>query len=338
MDLTADFENERHNIQAALKDLNPQNFEALALKIFRFQAQYNPLYAKYLHLLGVNKDTVNSLSAVPYLPIQFFKNQSVQTGNWTPEMTFTSSGTTGNTTARHPVRTPESYLLNCERLWAENYGKIENYCVLALLPAYLEREGSSLIYMAQHFINKSLYKESGFFLYNIDVLLERIKICREKKIPTVLLGVSFALWDLAETHAPDLSNIIVMETGGMKGRRKEITRNALHNIFCKAFKVDCIHSEYGMTELFSQAYSKGKGIFHPSSTLRITTREITDPLSQQKIGKTGAVNLTDLANYDTISFIASDDLARVYADGSFEILGRLDASDIRGCNLLVSEV
>ena len=329
------FKQQQEYFREAVHTVTEETFVPLALEIFRFQAKYNSLYAEYLSLLKVNPNQIDNIFDIPALPIQFFKSQQIKTGDWSNKMTFSSSGTTSNTTSRHFVKEPEFYLENCRLLWKEKYGEIEDYCVLALLPSYLEREGSSLILMAEDFIKKSKYEQSGFFLYDTDKLLKTIKECQEKDIPTVLLGVTFALLDLAEKEVVDLSNIIVMETGGMKGRRKEITRKEMHQFLCKSFKINEIHSEYGMTELFSQAYSKGNGIFLPFSTLRVYTREITDPFSRQKHKKTGAINLIDLANYNTCSFIATDDLGKIYVDGSFEILGRLDASDIRGCNLLV---
>jgi len=329
------FKQHQEYLRTAVHAVTDENFTPIALDVFRFQAEFNPLYQEYLNLLGTNVAEINDIFAIPSIPIQFFKSHKVKTGSWAEKMTFTSSGTSGSTTSRHFVNEPEFYLKNCRMIWEENYGKIENYCVLALLPAYLEREGSSLILMAEDFIKKSKYKESGFFLYDTEKLLKRIKECQKKGIPTVLLGVTFALLDLAEKEAVDLSNIIVMETGGMKGRRKEITRKEMHQVLCNSFNINEIHSEYGMTELFSQAYSKGKGIFQTSSTLRVYTREITDPFAVQKNGKTGAINLIDLANFNTCSFIATDDLGKTNEDGTFEILGRLDASDIRGCNLLV---
>jgi hypothetical protein len=207
--------------------------------------------------------------------------------------------------------------------------------VLALLPAYLERTGSSLVFMADDFIRQSGHPASGFFLNDLPALKEQLLASRGRAQPTLLIGVSFALLDLAEQFPLDLGNTIIMETGGMKGRRRELTRPELHQILREAFKVEHIHSEYGMTELLSQAYAPKDGVFHPAPTLRVATREITDPLSTTPPGKTGALNLMDLANLDTISFIATDDLGRVYPDGSFEVLGRMDASDVRGCNLLV---
>ena len=329
------FIQQQEYFRKAVHAVTEETFVSLALDIFRFQAKYNALYAEYLRLLNVNVAKINTIYDIPALPIQFFKSHQIKTGDWSNKMTFTSSGTSGNTTSRHFVKEPEFYLENCRLIWKEKYGRIEDYCVLALLPSYLERKGSSLILMTEDFIEKSKYEQSGFFLYDTDKLLKTIKECQKKNIPTVLLGVTFALLDLAEKEAIDLSNIIIMETGGMKGRRKEITRKEMHGFLCKSFNVNEIHSEYGMTELFSQAYSKGAGIFQSSSTLHVYTREITDPFSKQKHEKTGAINLIDLANYNSCSFIATDDLGKTYEDGSFEILGRLDASDIRGCNLLV---
>lgn len=312
-------------------------FEELALDIFRFQAKNNGLYQSYLKLLSVGSQEIKSVREIPFLPIQFFKNYQIQTGEWTPQTIFSSSGTTGNSTSRHLIRAEDFYLRNTVIGFKNFYGEISNYCVLALLPSYLEREGSGLISMANHFIELSKYDQSGFFLNDFERLISILESNKKAKIPTLLLGVSFALLDLAERYDIDLEGIIVMETGGMKGRRKEITREELHGFLKKRLNISEIHSEYGMTELCSQAYSKGNGIFYPSPTMRVLTREITDPLSNQKKGKTGALNIIDLANLDTISFIATDDLGRIYEDSSFEVLGRLDASDARGCNLLLIE-
>lgn len=312
-------------------------FSKLALKIFRFQAENNPLYRKYIELLNIDYQTVKSISNIPFLPIQFFKNHKIQTGNWLPETVFSSSGTTGKNTSRHLVHDEKFYLKNTVVGFENFYGDLSEYCVLALLPSYLERKGSGLISMAEHFIKLSKHDQSGFFLNNLRELVSILKDCQNQKIPTLLIGVSFALLDLAERFNLDLSGIIVAETGGMKGRRKEITREELHDFLKKRLNISEIHSEYGMTELFSQAWSKGHGIFRPAPTMRVLTREITDPLSTQKFGKTGAINIIDLANLDTISFVATDDLGRVYEDNSFEILGRTDASDVRGCNLLLIE-
>lgn len=257
------------------------------------------------------------------------------TEGWQPEMVFSSSGTTGMTTSRHLLRDTTAYIDNTLLGFQKFYGAVEDWCVLALLPAYLEREGSSLVYMAEAFIQRSKYSESGFFLHNMTELSAILARNQAQNRPTLLLGVSFALWELAETHPQNLSNIVIMETGGMKGRRKEITRTALHEILCTAFQTTAIHSEYGMTELLSQAYSKGNGIFSPAPTMRILVRDATDPLTILPPRKAGCINVIDLANLATCSFIATDDLGKVDEQGDFEILGRIDTSDVRGCNLLV---
>lgn len=305
------------------------------MEVFQYQAQHNMLYAQYLRLLQKAPESVTAPADIPFLPIQFFKNQTIQTGTWTPADTFSSSGTTGQITSRHAVRSLDFYLHNTRRGFEHFYGNLADYCVLALLPAYLERPGSSLVAMADYFIQQSRYAQSGFFLYNTDELLKVVQICRKKQCPVLLLGVTFALLDLAEQRPTDLSGIIIMETGGMKGRRREMIRSELHEVLCSAFRVQSIHSEYGMTELYSQAYSKGQGLFYPAPTMRVYARQITDPLAAEMPGKTGALNIIDLANLDTISFIATDDLGKVHPNGSFEVLGRLDNSDLRGCNLMV---
>ena len=314
------------------------DFQALALDVFFYQAGNNPLYRQYLELLGVSPQEITNIEDIPYLPIQFFKNHDIQTGIWKPALSFSSSGTTAQTASRHLVRDPEFYRRNARRGFAHFYGQVEEYCVLALLPSYLDRTGSSLVFMAEDFIRLSRYPQSGFFLYNTEALVEILNHCKKNAIPTLLLGVSFALWELAERHPMNLNGLIIMETGGMKGRRRELTREELHGILKASFQVESVHSEYGMTELLSQAYSQGDGLFRSSPAMRVLAREITDPFAIQPPGKTGALNIIDLANLDTISFIATDDLGRVYEDGSFEILGRLDASDARGCNLLVADV
>jgi phenylacetate-coenzyme A ligase PaaK-like adenylate-forming protein len=325
----------RENLKKAVLNINSQSFDATALALFQYQYQYNAVYKQFVDLLKINPKSINTVEKIPFLPISFFKNFEIQTGNWRPKTVFSSSGTAGQITSQHFVRDLDLYQKITEQGFEYFYGNIENYSVLALLPAYLERQGSSLVYMANHFISLSKRENSDFFLYNYDILTEVLKNNQAQNIPTLLLGVSFALWDLAEQFPTDLSNILIMETGGMKGRRKEITRQELHGIFTKAFQTRHIHSEYGMTELLSQGYSKGEGIFYPTPTMKIFIREITDPLSMQKKGKIGGVNIIDLANLDSCSFLATDDLGRIYDDNSFEILGRFDNSDIRGCNLMV---
>lgn len=328
----------RETLKQAILSVEASGFDALALQIFHYQYEKNEVYRQFVDLLRVNPNSIQSIDKIPFLPIQFFKNRIIKSGDWQAETVFTSSGTTGQISSQHFVKDTNLYKQITDRGFEKFYGNIDQYSVLALLPAYLERKGSSLVYMANHFINLSKQPNSDFFLYNYAALVDQLKYNQERNIPTLLLGVSFALWDLAEQFPMDLSKVIIMETGGMKGRRKEITRSALHEIFTKAFQCSKIHSEYGMTELLSQGYSKGDGIFYASPTMKVLTREITDPLSSQKIGKVGGINIIDLANLDSCSFIATDDLGRVYEDESFEILGRFDNSDIRGCNLMVADV
>ena len=329
---------DRSGLLSRIQQLEPSQFERLALDVFRYQAVHNTVYGHYLELLGVQTANVKSLVQIPFLPISFFKTHGLQSGAWSPQQVFSSSGTTGRTTSRHPVNNLAFYRENAARAFAHFYGPVEQYAVLALLPSYLERSGSSLVFMVDDFIRRSAYPQSGFFLHETERLLEKLSESLQRGQPTLLLGVSFALLDLAEQCPTDLSGAIIMETGGMKGRRREITRTELHQQLSTAFRVPDIHSEYGMTELLSQAYSKGKGLFQPAPTMRVFARDITDPLAPQKPGRTGALNIIDLANLDTISFIGTDDLGRCYPDGSFEVLGRLDASDVRGCNLMVADV
>ncbi len=312
------------------------NFEEIALKVFQHQYAYNLFYQTYVDLLGVDPKKVNRVAEIPFLPIQFFKSQIIKTGAWEGEQIFTSSGTTGQTPSKHFVKSLHWYTNNTIIGFEKFYGPVENYCWLALLPAYLERSGSSLVYMADQFIKKSRSPESGFYLNNYDDLIKQLKKCQKNNIPTILLGVTFALLDLAEQYPMSLPDLVIMETGGMKGRRKEIIRREVHHILKTAFQVPAIHSEYGMTELFSQAYARKEGIFQCSPTMRVYAREITDPFSAPITGKTGVINIIDLANVDTIAFIATEDLGKVYRDGRFEVLGRLDNSEIRGCNLMVT--
>ncbi len=332
------WQSQRNELARKLTDSAAWSFDALALELFRYQALHNSLYAEYIDLLSINPGKVEAIDQIPYLPISLFKTHDIQTGDWSPALVFSSSGTTttASSTSRHLLRDPAWYLSNAERCFSAFYGPVESRCFLALLPSYLEREGSSLVYMAQHFISRSPFRQSGFFLYEWNKLRGVLDECKEKNIQTVLLGVSFALLELAEQAPFHFPELLVMETGGMKGRRRELTREELHDMLKEAFGVPSIHSEYGMTELLSQAYSQGEGRFYPSPLMKVSAREITDPLTTVPHGRPGALNIIDLANLDTCSFLATDDLGKAYADGSFEVLGRLDNSDIRGCNLLVS--
>lgn len=321
-----------------IADLKPTTFHQVALEVFRYQAKHNPIYRQFIQILGIQPDKIQDIHQIPFLPIQFFKTHEIKTDDWQEQTIFTSSGTSGQTPSQHFVRDINWYLANSVDGFQRFYGKIKDYCFLALLPSYLERSGSSLIKMAEHFIQKSKYPQSGFYLYNHQELINILKTLHQKRIPTVLIGVSFALWDLAEQFPTNLKHITIMETGGMKGRKEEITRTELHQILKKAFNVKNIHSEYGMTELLSQAYSKGNGIFRTTPTMKIIIKEITDPFTSQKNGKSGTINIIDLANIDTCSFIATQDVGRVFENESFEVLGRLDESDIRGCNLMVFSI
>lgn len=327
----------RRELGQKVMEVDASCFDDLALEIFRFQALYNPVYQQFLSYLKIDPLSIQKVGEIPFLPISLFKSHTIQTGTWEAETIFTSSGTTGQNTSKHYVKSLDWYRTHARRIFEQQYGPIRQYCILGLLPSYLERSGSSLVYMVQDFISQSGYQESGFFLNDYDQLIKKMEWCADRNIPVVVLGVSFALWELAERYPGHFPKVIFMETGGMKGRRRELTRTELHQILKDAFGVATIHSEYGMTELLSQAYSQGNGLFAPANTLRILAREVTDPLSAPLQEKTGVLHLIDLANLDTISFIATEDLGKVYESGQFEVLGRLDASDLRGCNLLVEK-
>ena len=312
-----------------------QDFEDVALQVFRHQFKNNRVYRSFCDLLYIHPSDVKRIEEIPFLPIQFFKSHEVLSTNSLVQETFTSSGTTGSTTSKHLVTDLSLYEKSYRKGFEHFYGDIEEYVVLALLPNYLERKGSSLVYMVDDLIKKSKNKESGFYLSNLDEIAQKIKILDQKGQKTLLIGVTYALLDLIEKQEFQLTNTIVMETGGMKGRRKELVRSELHQLLSKGFGVDKIHSEYGMTELLSQAYSKGDGIFECPSWMKILTRDPEDALTILENQKTGGLNVIDLANYNSCSFIATQDLGRVHQNGQIEILGRFDHSDIRGCNLMV---
>jgi hypothetical protein len=310
-------------------------FDEIALQVFQYQAANCEVYKAFIDGLRIDPALVFETEQIPFMPVEFFKSHRVVTGSTEPEVVFTSSGTTGMITSGHTVTDVSWYVQSFRKAFELFYGDIKNYTVLALLPAYLEREGSSLIYMAQDMITQSENPDSGFFLYNHEELFGILQKQKAAGKPTLLLGVTFALLDFVENYQIDFPQLIVMETGGMKGRRKEMIREELHATLCAGFGVNAIHSEYGMTELLSQAYSKGEGIFNCPPWMRIIPRDPNDPLTLVSTGKTGGVNIIDLANINSCSFIATQDLGKVYEDGSFEVLGRFDNSDIRGCNLLV---
>ncbi|MDN3686947.1 acyl transferase [Cyclobacterium jeungdonense] len=313
------------------------DFDALALELFHFQSHNNPVYQRYLQARGVRSAEVTSLEQIPFLPISFFKTEKVISQ---PENNYhywySSSGTTGMQTSRHFIWSREFYLKHSLRIFESVYGSIRNFHVLALLPSYLEREGSSLVDMASYFIQESGSEHSGFYLYQQEDLHDKLIQLKASSKKTLLLGVTFALLDLAEKFTfSDFENLIVMETGGMKGRRKEMIREEVHEKLKKAFGLSQIHSEYGMTELLSQAYAPSDGIFRESFTMRILIRDTYDPFHWVK-GNSGAINVIDLANFHSCAFLETQDLGRKNEDGSFTVLGRMDNSEVRGCNLLIN--
>jgi phenylacetate-coenzyme A ligase PaaK-like adenylate-forming protein len=314
---------------------NQKQFEKIALKVFRFQYENNVVYRTFCDYLKTNPQKVKSLTQIPFLPIQFFKSHDVVSSPNPAQVTFTSSGTTGMITSRHIVTDVSLYEESYRKGFSEFYGNIEDYVVLALLPSYLERDGSSLIYMVEDLIKLSNRPESGFYLHNHEELTQKLIELDQSGQNTILIGVTYALLDLIEKNSFKLQNTIIMETGGMKGKRKEMIREELHKELCEGFGVSAIHSEYGMTELLSQAYSLGEGIFECPSWIQVLIRDTEDALTYVKEGKTGGINVIDLANINSCSFIATQDLGKKYPNNSFEVLGRFDNSDIRGCNLMV---
>lgn len=350
----------RDELKSAVLQLNdnflrPNYFEELALEVFRFQAIQNPVYNKYLSLLRVNPLEINRLDKIPFLPIQFFKHHKVVSDNAPTQMIFESSGTTGDITSKHFVSDLPFYEYVSQKIFEQFYGSLTDYHILALLPSYLERNNSSLVYMVQSFIYRTYSRESGFYLNNITELIEKLRQLSDNQQTNrkvLIIGVTFALLDLAES-SEDLAfmhqlkdKLVVMETGGMKGRRKELLREEVHEILTDAFGIEKIHSEYGMTELLSQGYSKGDGVFELPRTMKVLLREINDPfkviptfnmptLTERSIVR-GGINVVDLANIDSCSFIETQDLGAYNTDNqSFSIIGRFDNSDIRGCNLMV---
>ena len=312
-----------------------QHFLEASLKVFKHQFSNNKVYRSFCDLLNVHPSDVKSIAQIPFLPIQFFKMKEVLSNTDKVQEVFTSSGTTGSITSKHLVTDVTLYEQSYLNGFAHFYGNIKEYTILALLPNYLEREGSSLVYMVNDLIEKSEKPESGFYLNNLKELAETLIHLDSKGEKILLIGVSFALLDLVEGYQFKLENTIIMETGGMKGRRKELIREELHAILKNGFGVQGIHSEYGMTELLSQGYSKGDGVFECPPWMKILTRDTEDALTIQSTNKTGGINVIDLANYNSCSFIATQDLGKVDINGDFEIIGRFDNSDIRGCNLMV---
>lgn len=309
-------------------------FSALSLELFREQYRTLPVYHEFCNHLGRTAENVRTLRDIPFLPVEFFKTQPLIRTGHEAEAVFRSSGTTGSQTSQHPVADLNLYRESFTRGFEAFYGAPQQYCILALLPSYTERPDSSLIYMVESLVRQSGNPESGFISGPPQELREQILHCDRGSKPVLLIGVSFALLDLAEHYPMELKQTYIMETGGMKGRKKEMVREALHQILCKGFGVDRIHSEYGMTELLSQAYSRGFGRFHSPPWMRVLSRDPEDPFAYLGPGRSGGLNIIDLANQYSCAFLATQDLGKFHEDGSFEVLGRFDHSDIRGCNLM----
>lgn len=324
--------------KVAAKDIfsiqNSLQFEALTLEIFRDQAKNCEVYREFVKNLGIKTSDVNSLEAIPFLPVEFFKTHDIIRGTGEVEEIFTSSGTTSMSQSRHLLLDVGIYVQSFRKAFEIFYGDITTFAVLALLPTYLERDGSSLIYMVDDLMRHA-NEQSGYFLYDHENLREKLEELKRTKTPAILIGVTYALLDFAESHSMEFPQLIVMETGGMKGKRREMVRAELHETLCAGFGVPVIHSEYGMTEVLSQAYSKGVGIFHCPPWMKVLIRDTNDPLEILGSNQTGGINVIDLANINSCSFIATQDLGKSLPNGTFEVLGRFDNSDIRGCNLLV---
>jgi hypothetical protein len=311
------------------------DFIQTALSVFRLQYYNNSIYHAYCNLLKSTPDTINDLSQIPFLPISFFKTHTVVTTSFEPAVTFESSGTTGIATSRHYIKDIKLYERSFRTAFQHFYGPVEQYCVLGLLPSYLERSSSSLVYMVNDLIEKSNHPQSGFYLYDYQSLADTLEKLEAAGQKTLLIGVTYALLDFAEQYPMPLQHTLVMETGGMKGRKKELLRSEVHAQLKKSFALPQIHSEYGMTELLSQAYAMEEGYFKTPAWMKILIREEDDPLSSDTNSTSGGINIIDLANLYSCAFIATEDIGRLHPDGYFEVLGRLDNADVRGCSLLV---
>ncbi len=327
---------EEHILQRIFTMRGGEAFEQLALEVFRHQFGNNAVYREYCTALAVDPDSVLCLKDIPFLPIELFKSRKVYASAEPAEKIFSSSGTTGSVVSKHHIARGEVYEQSFQQCFRHFYGDPRSYCILSLLPGYLERQDSSLVYMANGLMGLSAHPEGGFYLDQMNTLAGKLRKLMKDGVKVLLLGVSHALLELAESHPMPLPHALVMETGGMKGRRKEMVREELHAILCEAFRQEVIHSEYGMTELLSQAYSGGRGLFSCPPWMRVLIRDPNDPLSLVQDGRNGGINVIDLANLYSCSFIATQDLGRMHSDGHFEVLGRFDHSDARGCNLLLA--
>ncbi len=330
------------HIKKNIFSINPGNFAPTALELFRYQATYNPVYRKYIELLGIIPEQITQVAHIPFLPISFFKEHKVVTAHThtaknPKSMVFESSGTTGQIKSKHYVPDIDFYHAVAAHGFSLEYGNPEDYHFLAMLPSYLERKNASLVAMVQHFIQLSNSEYSGFFLHDYEKLVDVLQKLKNSSKKTILISVSFALLDLAEQFSPDLQDIMVMETGGMKGRRQEIIRKELHGILQNHFNIPEVHSEYGMTELLSQAYARQGGKFRNPPWMRVLIRDISDPFHLDNQLRSGGINVIDLANADSCAFIETQDIGKYHPEeDTFEVLGRIDNSDIRGCNLMVT--
>jgi phenylacetate-coenzyme A ligase PaaK-like adenylate-forming protein len=322
------------SFEGVIYQVNGQTFSEIALRLFRFQAGRNPIYRNYLAGLGIDPMSIRGVEDIPFLPIAFFKTKSVKTGEWDDDIVFSSSGTTGKETSRHHLRSRAFYAMNATKCFNSFFGRPEDFVMLAMLPSYLERSGSSLVFMIDHFIKAGARAESGFILRDHAALVSRLQQLKTTSAKVIVWGVTFALLEFAEEAQYDIGHCVVIETGGMKGRRAEITREELHTILRRRLNVGQVCSEYGMTELLSQAYSRRDGIFETPPWMKVVIRDPEDPLARLPTGRVGGINVIDLANIHSCAFVETQDLGRSAQDGTFEVLGRLDNSDIRGCNLL----
>lgn len=311
-----------------------EEFENASMAVFKYQAIANPVYRRYLKHLDVQAESVKAIEEIPFLPIEFFKSEWIYSGYKTAELIFSSSSTTGQIPSRHYVHSAAVYRSSFTKAFRRFYGSEKDLCVLALLPGYLERKDSSLVYMMQELISNSGHPFSGFYLNDYNKLEQHLRELRDAGQKTLLIGVSFALLDFVDKHAVQFSELILMETGGMKGRGPELIRSDLHEKIKNGFGISQVHSEYGMTELLSQAYSSKEGLFSGPPWFKVLVREMNDPFSYANPGKTGGLNIIDLANLDSCAFLETQDLGRIHTNGQFEVLGRFDASDVRGCNLM----
>ncbi len=323
--------------QNIFKIKTEDDFNNLALKIFRYQAENNSVYKQYINYLGIKTDKIKSIEQIPFLPIEFFKTHKIISGKANIKITFTSSGTTGFNTSKHYVSDTNLYIKSFSKTFKQFYGDLSNYCIMGLLPSYLERTGSSLIYMVDWLIKNSQNPLSSFYLHNTNELYKNIQKLEHQKQKYILFGVTYALLDFAEQYPINIKNGIIIETGGMKGKRKELPKEQMHNILKERFKLNHIHSEYGMTELLSQAYSTNNGVYTPAKWMKILIRDIYDPFSYVQNKTSGGINIIDLANINSCSFIETKDLGKKINNTDFLILGRFDNADIRGCNLLIQD-